>query len=142
MSLAGKKYIGGGSNATSDFFSNEESWIKVVYDFAADGGTQGDFDVLENENTSDNYVITDFFYHVETAVTPATTVVVDLGISDGGTEFLSDKASSALTLNAIGGMDTAAPVKLAASGKVVMGIESQNITAGKINWWFKLKKAI
>ena len=84
-------------------------------------------------------MITDFYYHVETAVTPATTVVMDLGIGDGGTEFWSDKASSALTLNADGGMGTAAPVGLSDGEIVTLGIESQAVTAGKINFHFKVK---
>ena len=140
MALAGKKYIGGGANSTSDFFSNEEKWIKVSYDFAADAGELGDYDVIENESASLKYVVTDFYAHVHTDVTTGTDVDVDLGIGDGGTEFLSDWDAPGATADAIVGMDTAAPVQIPASSKIVMGIETGTVTAGRVDLYFKIKQ--
>jgi hypothetical protein len=140
MALSGKKYIGGGANSTSDFFSNEEKWIKVRYDFDVDGGATGDYDVLENESASIKFVVTDFYYHIQTDVTTGSDVDVDLGISDGGTEFLSDLDAPGASADAIGGMDTAAPVQIPASGKIVMGVETGAITAGVIDFYFKIKR--
>lgn len=140
MSLAGKKYIGGGSNSTSDFFSNEEKWVKVTYDFSNDGGATGDYDVLENENSATDFVVTDFYAHVHTNVTTGSDSDIDLGIGDGGTEFLSDWDAPSAAADSIVGMDTATPVKLAASGKIVMGIETAALTAGRIDFYFKIKQ--
>jgi hypothetical protein len=139
-SLVDKKFIGGGSNSNADFFSNEEQWIKVRYDFDADAGATGDYEVLENESASVAYVVTDFYAHVQTDVTTASDVDVDLGIGAGGTEFLSDWDAPGATADAIVGMDTATPVKLAASGKIVVGIETGAITAGVVDMYFKLKR--
>ena len=141
-SLADKKYIGGGANSTSDFFSNEEKWIKVTYDFANDTGAQADLEVIENESASANFVVTDFFAYVETAVTSAGNLVADLGISAGGTEWWSDKAKADLSIGTVHGQDTALPVKLAAAGKIVLGIEAADATAGKINFYFKIKQIV
>lgn len=140
MALANKKYIGGGSNSSADFFSNEDKWIRVSYDFAVDGGVIGDYDVLENESASVDYVVTDFYAHVHTGVTTGTDIDIDLGIGDGGTELLSDWDAAGAAAGSIKGMDTAAPVKLAASGKIVMGLETGAVTAGRIDFYLKIKK--
>lgn len=140
MALADKKIIGG-ANSNIGFFSNEEKYVKVTYDFSVDTGAIADYDVLENAG-SNNYVVTDFYAHVETAATSAGSLVVDLGISDGGTEFWSDKAVADLSIGTVHGMDTAAPVKLAASGKIVVGLEAAAATAGKIHFYFKLRQLV
>ena len=131
----------GGSSGTDGIFSNEERWIKVEYDFDNDAGAQGDYDVLTNGSSVD-YVITDMYISAETAMTSGGSAVIDLGIGAGGTEFLSDKAFDGIAVGAISGMDTAAPVKLAASGKVVIGIEAADLTAGVWHMYFKLKQIV
>jgi len=140
--LVGVKNIGG-SSSNEGLFSNEERWIQAVYNFASDTGAQADLDVLVNGSSTINYVITDFFAYVDLAGTTATTSVIDLGISAGGVEVWSNKdAASLLTLGAVVGMDTAKPVLLPASGKVVMGIETGDLTAGKFTFNFKVKQIV
>ena len=139
--LVGVKNIGG-SSSNEGLFSNEERWIQAVYNFASDTGAQADLDVLVNGSSTINYVITDFFAYVDTGLTSGGSAVLDLGISAGGTEFWSDKAFGALTLGVVAGMGTAAPVKLPASGKVVVGLEAADLTAGKITFNFKVKQIV
>ena len=118
-------------------FSNAEEWVRVTYDFAVDAGATGDYTVLTADG---DMVVTDFHASVETAATSAGSLVVDLGIAAGGTEFWSDKAVAALTIGAAIGMDTAAPVKLADAALIVVGLEAADATAGKIHFNFKVKK--
>lgn len=140
--LVGAKYLNG-SSGNEGIFSNEDKWVKVQYNFASDTGAQADLDVLVNGSASKEYAIVDFFAYCDAACTTATTSVIDLGISAGGTELWSNKdAASLLTLGAVVGMDTAKPIRLPASGKIVMGIETGDLTAGKISFNFKVKQII
>ena len=137
MSLAGKKDVFAG-------FSNSEEWVQVVYDFAVDGGASLDYDVLEAE---ESIVITDFYAKVVTAVTSAGSCVIDLGVNDGGVELWSNKnvEDSSLAINTLHGKDTAltpAPLLVAKDAKIVMGVELGDITAGKINFNFKVRKFV
>lgn len=120
-------------------FSNEEIWEKVTYDFSVDTGAIADYDVFI---AGADIVITDFYLHVETGCTSAGANVNDLGVGAAGVEFLSDKAVGDLGVGIVSGMDTAAPVKVASGAKVVLGVEAAAITAGKVNFYFKVKKLI
>lgn len=127
MSLADKQTRGGG-------FGNEVQLVTVTYDFDVDGGSQGDYDVLE----ADGACIVEFKYlEVETACAGAT-MVLDLGKGDGGTEFKSDLGVASLSLDAIVGPDTSesAFVELADAEKIAMGIETADLTAGKFHMVF------
>ena len=138
MSLADTKTIYGTAGTEGDG-SSREAWVKVDYNFTNDGGAISDLDVF---TAGADLVVTDFYYDVTTAILPATTVALDLGVTDGETSFWSNKASSALTLNSGGGMDTAAPIRVNAAQAVVLGIESQAITAGVISFFFKVRRII
>jgi len=130
MSLAASKTVYG-------TFSNAEEWVQVVYDFSVDAGATGDYDVL---TAGDNLVVTDFYYEVQTAVTSGGSLVVDLGVGDGGTEFLSDTAVAALTLAKVDGMDTDAIVNVKSAEKIVLGLEAATALTGKVAFNFKIKK--
>lgn len=131
MSLAAKKDVHG-------TFSNDSEWVQVVYDFSVDSGASGDKDVLE---AKEDLMILDYYYDVQAACTSAGSMVLDLGIGDGGTEFLSNVTVA--TLNTVGhaaGMGTRAIVQLESGEKIVQGIEVADLTAGKIAHNFLVKK--
>jgi len=118
-------------------FSNAEEWVKVAYDFDVDGGATGDYNVLK---AGVNLVVTDFYYETEAAVTSGGSLVVDLGIGAGGTEFLSDTAVGDLTLAKVNGMDTDAIVNVKADEIIILALDDATALTGKINLNFKVKK--
>lgn len=127
--LADKKLVG------AEFKKSFEI-VRAVYDFAADTGAVADYDVLE---ASGACVVKLLHAHVKTAVTSGGSLVVDLGKSAGGTQFWSDKAVAALTLDSIHSVDAiagTAGVVLAEGDKVVLGLEVAAATAGKIEFVF------
>lgn len=126
--LSDKKIVGGG-------FSNEVQYVRVIYDFDVDGGSVADYDVLVAEKEC---IVELEHIDVLTAVTSGGSLVMDLGKSAGGTQFLSDKAVAALTLNSIHKPDAPAGVKLASGDAIVMGIEAAAATAGKLEMVFKV----
>jgi hypothetical protein len=118
-------------------FTNAVELVRVVYDFAEDTGAIADYDVLE---AVDACVVSLKYMAVKTAVTSAGALVLDLGKGDGGTEFFSDKAVAALTLNSLHLTAAPAAVRLAAGEKVVMGIEAFAATAGKLEMVFEVAR--
>lgn len=118
-------------------FSNSEEYVKVVYDFAVDGGEVEDNIVFTAKN---DLVITDFYAYVETAVTSAGALVMDLGVGAGGTEIWSDKGKAALTIGSVQAMDTETKLKLAKDGTIQLGTEAAAATAGKVQFFFKVKR--
>jgi hypothetical protein len=141
VALTGAKYLDGASG-NEGIFSNEEKWIKCTYSFASDTGAQADLDVLVNGSDSKKYAITDFYAYARGAVTSSGTTNLDLGIGAGGTEFWSNKLKETLGLDSLNGMDTAKPVLLPASGKVILGIEATDVTAGILDFYFKVKQIL
>ena len=128
--LADAKTIGGG-------FSNAGELVHVTYDFAVDGGEVEDNILL----TASNDCLVEFVcIDVKTAVTSGGSLVMDLGKGAGGTQFLSDKAVAALTLDAIIGPDSVATkmVELSAAETIQMGIEAAAATAGKVKYSFRI----
>jgi len=128
--LADKKLGGAG-------FSNAKELVRVVYDFAVDGGAVADYDVFEADA---DCVVSLKHMAVKTAVTSGGSLVLDLGKSAGGTEFFSDKAVAAMTLNSVHCPSAPAAVYLAAGAKIVMGIEAAAATAGKLEMVFEVVK--
>jgi predicted rRNA methylase YqxC with S4 and FtsJ domains len=119
-------------------FSNDPVLVRVVYDFAKDTGAVADYDVM----TADSECIVKLNHMlVKTAVTSGGSLVMDLGKSAGGTEFFSDKAVAALTLNSVHSTSAPAAVRLAAGDKIVMGIEAAAATAGKVEIVLEVLKA-
>lgn len=117
---------------------NVAEYIRVVWDFSVDGGAVADFDVFEADSAM---IVKLAAAIVKTAATSTDAMVVDLGKSAGGTDFWSDKAVAALTLNSVHTADTKETgVYLADGDKIVMGIEAFAATAGKIEFIFELMK--
>lgn len=119
-------------------FSNSAHWEKVVYDFSVDGGSSAiDLGVFTAGN---DLVVVDFYANIESVVSSAGSLVTDLGVGAGGTDFWSNKAVATMTAGAILGMDTAAPVRVAKDSQVVMGQEAADAISGKIELNFKVRK--
>ena len=110
--------------------------VRIEYDFANDGGTVADYDVL----TADGAMIVELInVDVKTAATSGGSLVVDLGKAAGGTEFWSDKAVAAITLDAQIPPDSPSQmVELADGEKIVLGLEAAAATAGKFQMMFKV----
>lgn len=131
MAILADKKLGGAG------FSNAVELVRVVYDFAVDGGAIADYDVFEADSAC---VVSLKHMAVKAAVTSAGAMVLDLGKSAGGTEFFSDKAVAVLTLDSLHLPAAPAAVRLAAGDKVVMGIEAAAATAGKLEMVFEVVK--
>ena len=135
---------------TSGGFSNQIEVIKVVYDFAKDGGSTGALDIL----TADaNLVVLGFHVKVLTTCVGAG-MTLDVGISGGDTDILLDGAAVAsLVANAMipatlsvlseGTPNTqvfAMPLKLASGEKLIQTIGVAALTAGKYEYVFQVMK--
>ena len=131
MSLVAKKTIGAP-------FANSSELIEIIYDFSVDGGLVGDYDVLEADGAC---IVECKYLIVETAVTSGGSLVADLGKADGGTEYFSDLAVAALTLESIHAPTAENRfVELTNGEKIVFGIEAAAATAGKIHMVFEVRK--
>jgi len=142
--LKNKKTVAGG-------FSNEVEVVKVVYDFAKDGGATGALEILEAQ---DDLVILNFYVVGKTTCTSGGSATLDVGISGGDTDILLDGAAVAsLTANAMvqptsivlteGTPNTyvaALPQKLASGGKIIQTIGVAAFTAGKLEYVFHIAK--
>lgn len=130
MSLVGKKNIG-------NLQDGIKKRVSVVYDFAVDTGAIKDYDVLENVGGSD--MLVELIYcHVETALTSATDFDIDLGVGDGGAELWSDNAKAVYPIDAVVLAATAnTKVVLVNGAKIVLGVETAAITAGKMHMVFE-----
>jgi len=119
-------------------FTNDAHWEKFTYDFSVDAGSSAvDIALCTAGN---NMVIVDFYANVVSEVSSAGSLVTDLGVGAGGTEFWSNKAVATMTAGAILGMGTAAPVRLAKDAQLVMGQEAADAISGKIEFNFKIRK--
>lgn len=131
-----------GSAATAGGFSNEEIWVPVTYDFAADSGDIADYIAL---TAGADFLITDFYAVVETSCVGAT-ANIDLGVGAGGTGIWSDHDGPSLVETAGANVFVAdaafAPIYVPAAGTVQMGIETAALTAGKFVLNFKIKKIV
>ena len=128
--LAGKKYVG------AEYQKSYEI-VRVTYDFDVDTGAQADYDVLEAAGAC---VVKFLHCHVKTAGA-GTNNVNDLGKAAGGTEFWSNQAVTAMTTDAMLTCDAVAGfagVELTAGEKIVFGVETANLTAGKFEFVFAI----
>lgn len=132
MALANKKIVGAP-------FENDTDLVRVTYDFAADGGATGDYDVLE----ADGSCIVELEYLiVETEVDSAgDACVLDLGKGDGGTGYFSDLAEGSLAADAINAPTAENRfIELTDGEKIVLGVEGEAATAGKFHMVFRIHK--
>jgi len=119
-------------------FSNEEVWEKVTYDFAVDGGEVEDNIIF---TAGADLIITDYYMHVVTAVTSGGSLLMDVGVGAGGLEIASDIAVATMVLDYVVG-PVASKTRIASAGTMQMGIEGAAATAGKVDFFFKIKKDI
>lgn len=123
-------------------FSNESSYVRVTYDFEADGGATGALDVLEAEG---ELIVKSYHAVVKTAVSTSGSPTLMVGISGGDTD-----AVMTTTIGAAANLDTAGkvvgeastmPIRLADGGKLIQTIGTAAYTQGKIEYVFELMKA-
>lgn len=119
-------------------FPNAAEIVRVVYDFAEDGGaTAGTLELLE---AKEKIAVKLKHAHVLAAATSAGSATVSVGKGSSGDEFLDAQAVAGLTLNAAlageGGV-----VYLAAGDKIEQNIATAALTAGKIEYVFEVIKA-
>ena len=121
-------------------FGNEEKVIKVVYDFAKDGGAIGTFDLF---TASQACIITGFHMVVQTACTSGGAATVSAGYTGAVAGLLTATAVASLTANAVFGENGAFDqVKRLASGETAgISIATAALTAGKIEMTLKIQKA-
>lgn len=113
-------------------FSNEGELVRVVYDFAVDSGDIADYDVLVADG---NLLVKFLNIDCKAAVTSGDAALIDLGKGAGGVEWMSDveKASLAKDAQYPGSLSL---LELADGEKIVLGIESHALTAGKLEFMF------
>ena len=126
---------------------NAKQMARVIYDFAADGGTVGALDLLE---TTDDIVITNFYIRGITVLDSAGDgVTMDVGVSGGDTDILlngiaeADFSAGAMLLAPVveGAPNVfAMPLKLEADGKIIQTIIGEALTSGKCEYFFEYQK--
>ena len=127
-------------------FSKELGVVRVVYDFAEDGGALGAKDVFTAQGA---LVLKSFHAVVKSACTSLGSAVLDLGVKAGDTDALLDGvAVAALTANSLhadplvtGTPNTRlVPMYLADGAVIEMTIGTAALTAGKIEFVFQFMK--
>ena len=131
-------------------FGNAEEIVRVTYNFAADAGTAGAFNLL---TASADIVITDFYVDVETAFDSAgDAAVMDVGIVTTAPAILVQDAAQAKWAanafikphNLIEGNTTgevfALPLKVSEDAVVAMTVKTAALTAGKCEFFFKFHR--
>ena len=138
MAALSNHKIVGGASATEDFFTNEEKWISIDYNFTNDTGAQADYDVF---TAGVDMIVRDFYATCSVSLTGAT-ANLDLGVGAGATELWSDVDGPAIVSTTAGYFADAAflPLLLEAAGKIVLGVETANLTAGVFTMHFLVKK--
>jgi len=127
-------------NLGSDF-KNQVNTVRVIYDFAVDGGATVALDLFEAD---DAIIITSFATIVKTAVTSGGSGTVKVGITGDDDAFMTvaQGAVANLTSGAIvfppaveGTPNTLPlPVKLAAGGKVLQTVGTAALLTGKVEY--------
>lgn len=116
-------------------FKNAVEVVRVIYDFAEDGGQVEDNTVLTAEG---NVLVRCIGAKVITAPTSGGSATIDLGKGTSGTEFISTEAYTSFALNALYASESAAFVKLADGEVINMGVATAALTAGKIEFIFEV----
>lgn len=118
-------------------FPNASEMVRVVYDFAVDGGAIGDLAALV---ATDKVVVSLKHAHVLAAVTSEGAITVSLGSEATGDEFMDGTLKAALGIGVVlageGGR-----VLLAVGEKIELALGVADATAGKIEFVFEVTKA-
>ena len=116
-------------------WDNESKTIRGVYNFADDGGAQGDFNLITFDG---DVIVTSFYLHVTTAFAGATSAY-QAGI-DGGTEVAPNTAVGSMTADAVIAQ-TQAPFRVASGSQLTFSIDTADATAGACEVVVECKRA-
>lgn len=116
-------------------FSNAVEVVRVIYDFAVEGGAVADKSVLI---ASGKLLVRCVGVSVETAMTSGGSATIDLGKGTSGTEFVSTEAYTSFGADGFYASESAAFVKLADGEVINMGIATAALTAGKVEFIFEV----
>lgn len=120
------KKFGGG-------LAGERFSAKLVYDFAVDGGEADD--AIRIGTAAANCIITEAYWHVETAFVSGGSATVAIGIESGDVDAFMDTTSGAvanLTDNAVGSESAGQGLYVAAGSNILFDIATVDMTAGKM----------
>lgn len=119
-------------------FDNTTEIVRVIYDFAVDGGQIEDNTVL----TADGVVLVKCLgVSVITAANSGGSATIDLGKGTSGVEFVSTEAYTSFGANAFYASESAGFVKLADGEIINMGVATAALTAGKLEFIFEIAQA-
>lgn len=126
-----------GAKSVGAPFDNAVEVVRVIYDFAQDGGQVEDNTVL----TADGEILVRCIgVNVQTAVTSGGSATIDLGKGTSGTEFVSTEAYTSFA-SGFYASESAAFVRLANAEIINMGVATAAITAGKLEFIFEVAQA-
>lgn len=115
-------------------FSNQRQFVKLVYNFATDGGAAAD--VVKIGTTDGKILVMDSVVHVETACTSGGSATVIVGVAGGDTDAFMDTTSGAVA-NLVDDFcnqeTTGQGIVLASGAAIHLDIATADLTAGKIN---------
>ena len=132
-------------------FGNEEKVVRVVWDFAKDGGAVGALDILE---ATDDILITGFATVVKTQVLSAGALTLAVGPTGSLTKFLTATQGAKAELTAGAALfpleasgenatswDPTLPHLVEKGDKIVQAIGAAAATAGKVEYMIKYVRA-
>ena len=118
-------------------FSNKNEIVRVIYDFAVDGGEVEDNTVF----TADGVVLVKCigaYVHTAPVGVGAT---IELGKGATGAEFISAEAITSFPLAGFYASESHAFIRLANTEVINIGIATAALTAGKIEFIFEICQA-
>lgn len=119
-------------------FANTTEIVRVMYDFAVDGGEVEDNTLI----TADGIVLVKCIgAYVHTLVTSGGSATLELGKGASGAEFITQEAVATFAANAFYPSESASFVKLANTEVINLGIAVAALTAGKIEFIFEVCQA-
>lgn len=132
VTAAGFKTLGSG-------FSNEMQYVKLVYDFAEDGGASAD--AYRLAQASRKIMVVHSRVHVETAFTSGGSATVIIGVEGGDTDAFLDLTSGAvasLTDDSVHQETAGQGIVVAADSYIAADVGTADLTAGKLvlHLWF------
>lgn len=119
-------------------FSGNAEWVRLVYDFAKDGGAVGALDLAE---AGEDMVLMDAMTKVKAACTSGGAATLIVGRTGDTDAILASTAVAALTLGSVHAGDAASRQKKMVSGdKLLMTIGTAAFTAGQLEIWVLVSK--
>jgi hypothetical protein len=118
--------------------NNQMTVAHAIYDFAADGGAAGTYDLIEIDG---DCLLHRWWAVVETAVTSTGSATVGAGYTGATTQFLSAVAKTSFTANSVQKPDSVTgdvPVRLTDGAYLTLTIATAPLSAGKIHVFAEL----